>query len=125
MSMELLDAAGVRVERLNREGVNAVPDGWDRLVGEAIRFLRVGTLTFREWVGLMPVEQEAFQEAAEVVLAERASVHGAAAQSMESAMRVGARSDGGGTLADALLKTAVAGLAKAAPDAPAVPGDSP
>lgn len=123
--MRLLRAAGFPVASPTVDDVNAVTGGMERLVGEAIRFLRVGTLSLADWVDLTEVERDAFTEAAEVVLAERASVHGAAAQSMESAMRVGARSDGGGTLADALLKTAVAGLAKAAPDAPTVPGDSP
>ena len=123
--MRLLRAAGFPVASPTTDDVNLVTGGMDRLVGEAIRFLRVGTLSLADWVDLTAVERDAFQEAAEVVLAERASVHGAAAQSAEAALAVGARSDGGGGLADALLKTAVAGLARAEPSAPPVRAEVP
>ncbi len=125
MSFDLIATAGVRVAALDRAAIDEVPGAWDRMVGGAIRFLRVGSLSWTDWVGLSPVEQEAFQEAAEVVLAERAAVVGAAAQSPEAALAVGAKSDGGSGLAEALLRTAVVGMARGEPARPSVPVEGP
>jgi hypothetical protein len=116
--MNLLRAAGL----VEAAPVASVPDVVrPALVDEAIRFLRVGTLSLAEWGDLEPVEKAAFTEAAETVLAERAAAHGFASVSEMHARAVASKSDGGASLKDALLARAVDGMARAAPGEPSVP----
>lgn len=112
--MRLLKASGLLV--VPTEDEVRAGGAWAQLVASAVAFLRVGTVSATEWADLEPVERAAMTEAAEVVLSERAAAHGFASQSAEAAMAVGARSDGGATLAQSLLARAVADAARRVPD---------
>lgn len=118
--MRLLLAAGI-VAIPTVEEVQASEVAWRRLVVEAVRFLRVGALTLSDWERMTTVEREALGDAAEIVASERAALTGLASQSTEAAMRVGARSDGGASLAEALVQRAAADIAARAPGEPSVP----
>ena len=122
MTFDLLLAAKILVAPTSEE-IKANPEAWERLLVEAVRFVRAGgRVDLAGWAGLHDAEREALIVAREVVATERALATGLAAQGPFQAADVAARVDGGEARRRLLLEVAagrvLASLQGAGPVAP-------